>query len=133
MMRKTIFQFFHWYYPKEKKLWKEVAEQASHLQWLGISDVWLPPPYKSSAGDNGVGYDVYDLFDLGEFNQKGTVRTKYGTKEELINAVDAAHEAGLKVYADIVVNHLGGADEAEKIFVKRVNPDNRNEFTSDAS
>jgi alpha-amylase len=32
---------------------------------------------------------------------------------------------------DIVVNHLGGADEAEKIFVKRVNPDNRNEFTSD--
>ena len=35
------------------------------FEWLGISDVWLPPPYKSSAGSDGVGYDVYDLFDLG--------------------------------------------------------------------
>ena len=66
-MRKTIFQFFHWYYPAGK-LWKDVAKQAAHLQWLGITDVWLPPAYKSSAGANGVGYDVYDLFDLGEFD-----------------------------------------------------------------
>ena len=78
----TIFQFFHWYYPKEKNLWNEAVAKAEHLQFAGISHVWLPPAYKSSAGDNGVGYDVYDLFDLGEFDQKGTVRTKYGTKDE---------------------------------------------------
>jgi len=69
-MRKTIFQFFHWYYSKGR-LWKDVVSQAPHLQWIGVSDVWLPPAYKSSAGSNGVGYDVYDLFDLGEFDQKG--------------------------------------------------------------
>ena len=66
----TIFQFFHWYYPKEKKLWNEAAQQAEHLQFTGISHVWLPPAYKSSAGDNGVGYDVYDFFDLGNLIKK---------------------------------------------------------------
>jgi alpha-amylase len=113
-MRKLIFQFFHWYYPKGM-LWKEVASQASHLEWLGISDVWLPPPYKSSAGSNGVGYDVYDLFDLGEFDQKGSVKTKYGTKKQFINAIKALHKHSLGVMGDIVLNHKNGADEMEKV------------------
>ncbi len=130
-MRKTIFQFFHWYYPKEKKLWKEVAEQASHLQWLGISDVWLPPPYKSSAGDNGVGYDVYDLFDLGEFNQKGSVKTKYGTKKQFINAVKALHSNNLSAMGDIVLNNKNGADETEKALVVRVDYEDRNKVISE--
>lgn len=38
---------------------------------------------------NDVGYGAYDLYDLGEFNQKGTVRTKYGTKAQLKSAIDA--------------------------------------------
>lgn len=132
MENATLLQFFHWYYPQDGSLWNKLKDDAKQLAEKGITAVWLPPACKGTSGGYSVGYDVYDLYDLGEFDQKGTVRTKYGTKEELINAVDTAHTAGLKVYADIVVNHLGGADEAEKIFVKRVNPDNRNEFTSDA-
>ena len=103
-MRKLIFQFFHWYHPKGG-LWKEVREQAVHLQWLGVSDVWLPPPYKSSAGSDGVGYDVYDLFDLGEFDQKGSVKTKYGTKKQFINAVKTLHRHSLGVMGDIVLKN----------------------------
>lgn len=130
-MNETLLQFFHWYYPDDGSLWNRLKNEAKALAGKGITSVWLPPAAKGNAGKHAVGYDVYDLYDLGEFDQKGTVRTKYGTKEELISAVDAAHNAGLKVYADIVLNHLSGGDEIEKIPVKRVNPDNRNEFISD--
>lgn len=36
---------------------------------------------------NDTGYAVYDLYDLGEFNQKGSIETKYGTKQEYIDAI----------------------------------------------
>jgi alpha-amylase len=127
----TIFQFFHWYYPKEKKLWKDVAAQSEHLQYIGISHVWLPPAYKASAGENGVGYDVYDLFDLGEFDQKGTISTKYGTKDEYINAVNTLHKSNISVMADIVLNHKNGADESEKVKVVQVDTNNRNKVISE--
>lgn len=129
-MRKTIFQFFHWYYPKGK-LWKDVTNKASHLQWLGITDVWLPPAYKSSAGSDGVGYDVYDLFDLGEFDQKGSVKTKYGTKSQLINAVKTLHKHNVDVMADIVLNHKNGADEQEKARVVKVDFNDRNKVITE--
>lgn len=129
-MRKTIFQFFHWYYPKGK-LWKEVMQQARHLEWIGISDVWLPPPYKSSAGADGIGYDVYDLFDLGEFDQKGSVKTKYGTKKQLINAIKILHKQNLSVMGDIVLNHKNGADETERVNVIRVDTQDRNKVISE--
>lgn len=48
-----------------------------------------------------MGYGVYDMFDLGEFDQKGSVRTKYGTKDEYVAAIQAAKEAGVRVYADV--------------------------------
>ena len=52
-----------------------------------------------------MGYGVYDMYDLGEFDQKGTIRTKYGTKEEYLAAIRAFHAQGIRVYADIVLNH----------------------------
>lgn len=127
----TIFQFFHWYFPKEKKLWNEVAKQAEHLSFTGISHVWLPPAYKSSAGDNGVGYDVYDLFDLGEFDQKGSVATRYGTKDEYINTIKTLHEHKLNAMADIVLNHKNGADENDKATVIQVDTNDRNKVVSE--
>jgi alpha-amylase len=130
-MHKLIFQFFHWYYPKGN-LWKEVRDQAIHLQWLGVSDVWLPPPYKSAAGSDGVGYDVYDLFDLGEFDQKGSVKTKYGTKNQFINAIKTLHKHNLGVMGDIVLNHKNGADEQEKAPVVKVDFNDRNKIISES-
>ena len=38
-----------------------------------------------------MGYGVYDLYDLGEFDQKGTIPTKYGTKQEYLDAVSYTH------------------------------------------
>ena len=62
-----------------------------------------------------VGYGVYDLYDLGEFDQKGTVPTKYGTKDEYLAAIKALQSAGINVYGDIVFNQMMGADEWEDV------------------
>ncbi|MEO5684875.1 MAG: alpha-amylase [Chitinophagaceae bacterium] len=128
---KTIFQFFHWYYSTEGNLWVHAAAQAPQLATLGVSHVWLPPAYKSAYGDTEPGYAVYDLYDLGEFDQKGSVRTRHGTKEEYLAAIARFHENGVGVLADIVLNHKFGGDEAETISVRKVHHENRLEFVNE--
>ena len=82
----TIMQFFEWHVAADGSHWNRLKNAAPELSKAGIDAVWIPPVTKaSSAEDNG--YSVYDLYDLGEFDQKGTVRTKYGTKQELIDAI----------------------------------------------
>lgn len=129
-MNTTIFQFFHWYFPAERNLWKHARDEAQHLADLGITHIWLPPAYKSAYGMDEPGYAVYDLYDLGEFDQKGTVRTKHGTKEEYLQCIAALQEKKIDVLADIVLNHKTGADETEQVTVQQVNDDNRNEKIS---
>lgn len=119
-------QYFEWYL-KSGILWNQIKEEAESLAENGITALWIPPAYKGAGGVKDVGYAVYDLYDLGEFDQKGTVPTKYGTKEELISAVKAAHKHELQIYADVVLDHKMGADGKEKTFAKEYNPDNRNE------
>ncbi|MBK5144237.1 alpha-amylase [Budviciaceae bacterium BWR-B9] len=131
MKKATLLQFFHWYYPDGGKLWPEATERAPELAELGITAVWLPPPYKGASGGYSVGYDSYDLFDLGEFEQKGSRATKYGDKEGLLKAVNTLKENGLEVYLDVVLNHKIGADETEQIKVSRVDPDDRNIISDD--
>jgi alpha-amylase len=121
----TLFQFFHWYYPNDGSLWKHCTEQASWLKKLGVKYVWLPPATKSANGMHEPGYAVYDLFDLGEFDQKGSVPTKYGTKEEYLNCIKALHKEGIQVLADAVLNHRMGADEKELVKAKIVDTNDR--------
>lgn len=131
MTNGTMIQFFHWYNEDNGTLWDEAAGQAEKLSSLGINAVWLPPAYKPAAGAASPGYDVYDLFDLGEFDQKGAVRTKYGTKEQYIKAIKTLHDHGISVYVDIVLNHKAGADETERIKVMRVDAEDRTKFISE--
>lgn len=127
----TLFQFFHWYYSPEGNLWKHAQEQAQRLAKLGVTHVWLPPAYKSARGLDEPGYAAYDLYDLGEFDQKGTVRTKHGTKDEYLACINAMHKKGIQVLADIVLNHKNGADETEEIPVMKVDAHNRNEMVGE--
>ncbi|MEO7801885.1 MAG: alpha-amylase, partial [Ginsengibacter sp.] len=112
------------------KHWEDVKNDAAHLANIGITSVWLPPASKSTSGGYSVGYDIYDLFDIGEFDQKGSIRTKYGTRLEYLDAIKALHDAGLQVIVDVVLNHKGGGDELEKVMAVKVNPDDRNEVIS---
>jgi len=105
-------------YPEEDNLWKLLTQRAEELAEVGITALWLPPANKGAVGTDDVGYGTYDLWDLGEFDQKGTVRTKYGTKEELEQALSALHDEGLEVYYDAVLNHRMGADDSELVVVK---------------
>ena len=130
MTARTLLQMFQWYTP-EGRLWNEVARRATELADLGITDLWLPPSGKGAGGASSVGYDVYDLFDLGEFDQKGTIATKYGTRQEFETASQAARSAGLGLIHDGVFNHRMGADEVEDVRVRRVNPENRTEIDPD--
>lgn len=123
----AMMQYFHGYTPADGSLWKLLAEEASALAEAGITSVWLPPAYKDAGGGQDTGYAVYDLFDLGEFAQKGSIRTKYGTSDEYLQAIKAAQAAGMQVYADIVFNHKMGGDKEEEFKATPYNPDNRNE------
>lgn len=115
-INRTMMQYFEWYLPANHSLWNRVAKEADNIKEHGITTLWLPPAYKGAGGKKDVGYAVYDLYDLGEFDQKGTIPTKYGTKDEYINAVKELKSKGIEVLADIVLGHRMGADEKERIF-----------------
>jgi alpha-amylase len=123
----VMMQYFHWYLPDDGSLWNQVVEEAEELAKIGITSIWLPPAYKGTAGGMDVGYGIYDLFDLGEFDQKGSVRTKYGTKDEYIRAIKAAQKVRINVYADVVFNHKLGADREEEMEATPFNTENRNQ------
>jgi len=143
----VAFQFFHWFldkddsYQNKKPLWVFLKEEADHLREIGIDAVWIPPAYKAFEGDWSTGYDVYDHFDLGEFDARKSIRTKYGTKEELHDAINALHgykKSGsgalvkddnkkyIQVYGDIVLNHRAGGDIEDDFWqAVRVEKENR--------
>jgi alpha-amylase len=107
MSAEILLQYFDKYYPDNGSLYKNLEKDAKSLKELGITAIWLPPPTKTiNTPLDRMGYGIFDRYDLGEFNQAGSVRTKYGTKNELISAINVCHSYNLKVYLDIVLNHL---------------------------
>ncbi|WP_316828122.1 alpha-amylase [Pedobacter miscanthi] len=106
--KSVMIQGFYWNVPTGGTWWGVLQGKVASWGSAGITAVWLPPSTKCESGPNSVGYDPYDYFDFGNFNQKSTTETRYGSKTELTNLITAAHGAGLQVYADIVMNHNGG-------------------------
>ncbi len=127
---RTIIQYFEWYVSGHHVLWNKCIAQAPRLAEFGITDVWLPPAFKVGFMEDNVGYAVYDMYDLGEFDQKGSVKTKYGSREEYQQAIRAFHQSGISVLADVVLNHRVGADAFEDASAVCVNPNNRMEVQS---
>ena len=115
MKNPTAMQYFEWYLPADGRLWRQAEAEAARLAADGITALWLPPAYKGAAGREDVGYGVYDLYDLGEFAQRGTVATKYGTKAEYLAAIQALQREGIAVWADAVLDHRMGADGTEQV------------------
>jgi alpha-amylase len=121
----VMMQYFHWYLPPDGSLWNQLARDAQDLSAAGFTALWLPPAYKGSNGGYDVGYAVYDLYDLGEFDQKGSIATKYGTKDGYLGAIESAHAAGIQIYGDVVLNHRLGADAQEVFEATPLDPNNR--------
>lgn len=89
--------------------WTEIEARMPELAEAGYSALWLPNPCKGSSGGFSVGYDPQDRFDLGDKDQAGSVRTRYGTKAELLSLVEKAHRFGIRVYFDNVMAHSAGS------------------------
>ena len=108
----VMMQAFYWDCPKlenkEHEWWNFVAERVEDLGKAGINALWLPPINKG-ASNTSMGYDPYDFFDLGEFDQKGGTKTWFGNRAELEALIKKSHAAGVGVYADMVINHNSGA------------------------
>jgi maltose alpha-D-glucosyltransferase/alpha-amylase len=71
-----------------------LRDKLDYLQWLGIDCIWLLPFYQSPLRDGG--YDISDFF---------TVLPEYGDLADVTQLVEEAHHRGIRVIADLVVNH----------------------------
>ena len=86
--------------------WRELTHKIPEIAEAGYESLWIPPPTKA-GGAFSVGYDLFDRFDLGSKDQRGSVRTRYGTERELLNLIKVAHRFGIRVYFDSIMNHNG--------------------------
>ena len=73
---------------------KGLTSKLDYLQWLGIDCVWLLPIYASPLRDGG--YDIADYF---------TILPEFGDLGDFVELVDEAHKRGIRVVADLVMNH----------------------------
>ena len=109
----VLMQAFYWDCPQithqEYAWWTYVQGHLPELRREGFTALWLPPCNKA-AGATSMGYDPYDLFDFGEFDQRGNVRTWFGSRAELVGLIHSTHAQGMEVYADIVYNHNSGGE-----------------------
>jgi maltose alpha-D-glucosyltransferase/alpha-amylase len=71
-----------------------LTEKLDYLQWLGIDCIWLLPMYRSPLRDGG--YDIADFL---------TVHEDYGGEEDVHRFIDESHQRGMRVIADLVMNH----------------------------
>ena len=124
MVNGLLFQGFEWYLPADGNYYKDLKKKLVDLKRIGVTAIWLPPVCKATSPED-TGYGIYDLYDLGEFDQKGSVRTKYGTKEELLDLIEAIHAEGMQVYADVVLNHKAAADFEEEFQAVKVDQNDR--------
>jgi maltose alpha-D-glucosyltransferase/alpha-amylase len=71
-----------------------LTEKLDYLQWLGVDCIWLLPMYQSPLRDGG--YDIADFF---------AVHEDYGVIEDVRRFIDEAHQRGMRIIADLVMNH----------------------------
>ncbi len=112
----VLLQTFYWDCPSaeasEGRWLRNIMPELPRLAADGFTALWLPPASKAAQW-NSMGYDPYDHFDLGEFNQKGRTETWFGAKQDLLDFIRSAHTNSLQVYADVVLNHNSGANAQE--------------------
>ena len=88
-----------------------ITEKLDYLKELGVDVIWLSPVYQSPGDDNG--YDISDYRAILE---------EFGTMEEFDRMLQAAHERGIRLVMDLVVNHT--SDEHPWFVESRKSKDN---------
>ncbi len=107
----VMMQAFYWDVPvdaqaKDGTWWDHLSSLAPELKAAGISSLWTPIPAKGNWGIYDSGYGIYDHYDLGNYDQKGSIETRYGSRAELERMIATMHASGINVYSDVVLNQL---------------------------
>ena len=110
----VMLQTFYWDVPRGAETgtywYSTIYDQRQLINTYFKGGVWLPAPSKSNSGGYSMGYDPFDHYDLGQYRQKGTVPTRFGTFGQLKNLLSAIKVPRI---CDIVIGHMdGGAKEA---------------------
>lgn len=117
----VMMQVFYWDVPVDEAnlngdWWNTLSRQAPELKESGITGIWTPCPSKGNWGIVDNGYGIYDHYDLGNYNQKGSTETRFGSRAELEQMIRIMHqEPKIEVYSDVVLNHLYSSDENEEV------------------
>jgi maltose alpha-D-glucosyltransferase/alpha-amylase len=87
-----------------------LIDKLDYLQWLGVDCIWLLPFYPSPLRDDG--YDIADFY---------SIDPNYGTVEDFRELLEEAHARGIRVLADLVLNHT--SDQHQWFQEARRSPD----------
>jgi alpha-amylase len=112
----VMMQAFYWDVPvddinRNGTWWDNLTQKSAMLKHAGIKAVWVPSPAKGNFGIYDMGYGIYDLYDLGNYYQKGTTETRFGSRIELEKMISTMHSMEIQVYADIILNHIYTGDD----------------------
>lgn len=108
----VMMQAFYWNVPVDESSlngtwWDNLTEKATELKQSGISAIWTPGPAKGNWGIVDNGYGIYDHYDLGNYLQKGSIETRFGSRSELESMLNTMHQdPKIDVYSDVVLNHV---------------------------
>ena len=80
--------------PTGSAIFAGLTEKLDYIRDLGVNCIWLLPMYDSPLKDDG--YDIADFYKI---------HPDYGTIEDFRAFLDAAHEMGIRVITDLVMNH----------------------------
>jgi alpha-amylase len=111
----VMMQAFYWNVPvneagKNGYWYDTLKAKILAMKTAGIRALWMPPPSKGNWGISDMGYGLFDHYDLGAYNQKGSTETRFGSKAELLSLISQAHSTAsgvpyMDVYADVLLNH----------------------------
>ncbi|MFZ1527141.1 MAG: T9SS type A sorting domain-containing protein [Ferruginibacter sp.] len=112
----VMMQAFYWNVPVNEAtkngFWYDtIKAKIPAMKTAGIRALWMPPPSKGNWGIVDMGYGLFDHYDLGAYNQKGSTQTRFGSKAELQSLITTAHSTAggapyMDLYADVILNHI---------------------------
>ncbi len=117
----VMMQAFYWNLPVDEAAlngtwWDNLSNKSAELKSAGFTGLWVPAPSKGNWGIVDMGYGIYDHYDLGNYYQKGSTETRFGSRAELESMIGIMHTTPkIEIYADIILNHVYSDDNNEEV------------------
>ena len=125
----VLLEAFEWNLQCDHNQCMRIRQAVPSLKEVVIDHLFLQPGIKAKDAESN-GYDIYDAYDLGEFDQKGTVPTKWGSKEDLDALAAECKRSGVGLVWDAIFNHRAFADSTEMVKVVEVDPKGNQHYFS---